>query len=232
MYQFLLLDLDDTILDFHQSEYVAIRQTLSSFHIDPTDEVCKLYSQINLAHWKALERKEITREQLEVSRFEQLFAQLGVCADAAACGALYYENLSAGHYFLPGAEEAVKRLSEKYDLYMVTNGTSKVQHRRIASAGIAPLFRDIFISQEMGADKPDMDFFRNAFARIPDFDPAKAMIVGDSISSDIRGGRNANIATCWINPRGKCAPEHTVPDYQIASITQLEQLLETIKGCC
>lgn len=228
MIEFLLLDLDDTILDFHQSEYVAIRKTLSVFGIDPTDEICDLYSRINLAHWKALERKQITREQLEVSRFEQLFAQLAVDADAAACGQLYYENLSNGHYFLPGAQEAVKRLSQKYALYMVTNGTSKVQHRRIASSGIAPMFRDIFISQEMGADKPDILFFQNAIARIPAFDPEKAMIVGDSISSDIRGGKNAQIATCWINPKGKTAPEHTVPDYQIGSITQLEQLLERI----
>ena len=228
MYQILLLDLDDTILDFHQSEYYAIRKTLRAFGIDPTDDICDLYSRINLAHWKALERKEITRQQLEVSRFEQLFSQLGVSADAAACGMLYYENLSAGHYFLEGAQEAVKKLSGKYRLYMVTNGTSCVQHRRIASSGIAPLFQDIFISQEMGADKPDMVFFENAIARIPDFDATKAMIVGDSISSDIRGGKNAGIATCWINPKGKTAPEHTLPDYQIQSITQLEALLEKL----
>lgn len=228
MIRFLLLDLDDTILDFHEAEYHAIRRTLSAFHIDPTDAVCDLYSKINLAHWKALERKEITREQLETSRFQQLFAQLNVDADAAACGRLYYENLSACHYFLPGAYEAVERLSRKYDLYMVTNGTSKVQHRRISDARLAPLFRDIFISQEMGADKPDMVFFANAFARIPGFDPKQALIVGDSISSDMRGGKNAGIATCWVNPKGKNPPEHTVPDYQIASITQLEELLETL----
>lgn len=228
MIKFLLLDLDDTILDFHQSEYYAIRKTLSSFDIEPTDATCDLYSRINLAHWKALERKEITRQQLEVSRFTQLFAQLGVDKDAVACGKLYYENLSQGHYFLPGAEEAVQALSRKYDLYMVTNGTSKVQHRRIASSGVSKYFRDIFISQEMGADKPDMVFFQNAFARIPDFDPQAAMIVGDSISSDIRGGKNAGIATCWINPLGKQPPDHTVPDHQIGSITQLEQLLESL----
>ena len=228
MIKFLLLDLDDTILDFHQSEYYAIRKTLSAFGIDPTDETCDLYSRINLAHWKALERKEITREQLEVSRFAQLFEKLNVQADAAACGKLYYENLSQGHYFLPGAEEAVQSLSEKYDLYMVTNGTSIVQHRRIASSGIGKYFRDIFISQEMGADKPDMVFFENAIARIPGFDPKLAMIVGDSISSDIRGGKNANIATCWVNPRGKTPPEHTIPDYQIGSITELENLLKGV----
>lgn len=228
MIRFLLLDLDDTILDFHQSEYYAIRKTLRAFDIEPTDPVCELYTKINLAHWKALERKEITREQLEVSRFEQLFEQLNVCRDAAACGKLYYENLSSVHYFLPGAEAAVKRLSQKYELYMVTNGTAKVQHLRIASAGIGHLFRDIFISQEMGADKPDVRFFANAFSRIPGFDPAQAMIVGDSISSDIRGGKNMGIQTCWVNPKKKLPPEHTVPDHQIEDITRLEALLEKL----
>lgn len=228
MIKFLLLDLDDTILDFHQSEYYAIRKTLSAFSVDPTDPVCDLYSRINLAHWKALERKEITREQLETSRFAQLFAQLGVDADPVACGKLYYENLSQGHYFLPGAQEAVQALSKQYELYMVTNGTSIVQHRRIASSGLAPCFRDIFISQEMGADKPDMLFFQNAFARIPDFAPDKAMIIGDSLTSDIRGGKNAGVATCWINPRHKTAPADNQPDHQIESIAQLEGLLKTL----
>ncbi len=228
MIRFLLLDLDDTILDFHQSEYYAIRKTLRAFDVDPTDAVCQLYTKINLAHWKALERKEITREQLEVSRFEQLFSQLDVCRDAAACGRLYYENLSSVHYFLPGAEAAVKELSKKYALYMVTNGTAKVQHSRIASSGIGPYFRDIFISQEMGADKPDVRFFENAFSRIPDFNTEQALIVGDSISSDIRGGKNMGIATCWVNPNHKNPPEHTVPDYQIESIVQLEELLAKI----
>ena len=228
MIKFLLLDLDDTILDFHQSEYYAIRMTLRAFDIDPTDEICALYTKINLAHWKALERKEITREQLEVSRFAELFSHIQTDADPVACGKLYYENLSQGHYFLPGAEAAVASLAEKYPLYMVTNGTSIVQHRRIASSGIGKYFQDIFISQEMGADKPDMVFFQNAFARISDFDPASAMIVGDSTSSDIRGGKNAGIATCWINPKRRSAPADARPDYQIESITQLEALLESL----
>lgn len=228
MIKFLLLDLDDTILDFHQSEYYAIRKTLAAFSIDPTDPVCDLYSRINLAHWKALERKEITREQLETSRFTQLFAQLGVDADPVACGKLYYENLSQGHYFLPGAQEAVQALSKQYELYMVTNGTSIVQHRRIASSGLAPCFRDIFISQEMGADKPDMVFFNNAIARIPDFAPQSAMIVGDSLTSDILGGKQAGIATCWVNPKGAAPRADITPDYEIPSLAQLEELLETI----
>lgn len=228
MIEFLLLDLDDTILDFHKSEYYAIRKTLREFGIDPTDDVCSLYSRINLAHWQALERKEITRDALISSRFVVLFEKLNVKADAQACGIRYMENLSEGHYFIPGAYEAVEQLSGRYKLYLVSNGTTDVQVRRIASANIAAFFREIFISQEIGVDKPDKLFFDRVFARIPDFDPAKAMIVGDSLTSDMRGGKNAGISTCWVNPNHKPHPDDLKPDYQIENITQLQALLETL----
>ena len=228
MIEFLLLDLDDTILDFHIQETVAIRKTLSAVGIEPTDEVCDLYSKINLRHWKMLENGEITRETLAWHRFRELFEALGVDADPHTVSELYWDNLACGHYFLPGAEEAVKALAEKYKLYMVTNGTARVQHSRIASAGLAAYFEEIFISQEIGADKPDKAYFDGCFVKIPGFDREKAMIVGDSLSSDIRGGKNAGIRTCWVNPKGKVAPLENMPDYEIKSIAELEGLLETL----
>ena len=228
MIEFLLLDLDDTILDFHMQESFAIRKTLSSVGITPTDDVCKLYSKINLRHWAMLEKGEITREKLAWHRFWELFEVLGISADPHETSALYWENLACGHYFLPGAEEAVKALAEKYKLYMVTNGTASVQHSRIKSAGLAPYFEKIFISQEIGVDKPATAYFDACFAQIPGFDREKAMIVGDSLGSDIRGGKNAGIRTCWVNPKGKVAPPENMPDYEIKSITELEALLETL----
>ena len=126
MYEFLLIDLDDTILDFHMQEKVAIEKTLSEAGISPTPEACTLYSQINDAHWKRLEKGEITREQVLYGRFEVLFATLGITADAKATANAYKENLGQGHYFLPGAEEAVKALQKKYRLYLVSNGTTSV----------------------------------------------------------------------------------------------------------
>lgn len=228
MFQFLLLDLDDTILDFHKAEHTAIRKTLREFGIDPTDTVCELYRKINLAHWKALEKKLITRHRLMTSRFEQLFAQIGVDSDPVKCGERYMNNLGQEHDFLPGALDAVVALSKKYKLYLASNGTTNVQVQRIADAKIAPYFQDIFISEQMGADKPDKRFFDASFARIPQFDPTKAMIIGDSLSSDIQGGINAGIATCWINPKKKSAPEGMKPDFQLESITQLEALLANL----
>lgn len=228
MIEFLLLDLDDTILDFHMQEHFAIRKTLSAVGVEPTDDVCDLYSKINLRHWSMLEKGEITREKLAWHRFSELFEVLGVEADPHKTSQLYWGNLATGHYFLPGAEETVKALAKKYKLYMVTNGTASVQHSRIASAGLAPYFAGIFISQEIGADKPAKAYFESCFARIPGFAQEKAMIVGDSLSSDIRGGKNAGIATCWVNPKGKIAPAENKPEYEIKSITELEALLETL----
>lgn len=228
MIDLLLLDLDDTILDFKKSEEYGIQKTLRDAGVEPTDAVCTLYSRINKEFWKRLELGQVTREQLMVGRFEELFTQLGVTADAAACSAAYMDNMSSVHFFLLGAEDAVKRLHQKYRLFIVSNGTASAQQRRLTSANLYPYFEQVFISQLVGVNKPDKAFFDRCFARIPNIDPARAMIVGDSLSSDIQGGINAGIRTCWINPAHKTAPEHIQPDYEIEALPQLEALLETL----
>ena len=227
MIEFLFLDLDDTILDFKLAEYKALQGTLREFGIEPTDAVCSRYSQINKLHWEALERGELTRKQVMVGRFETLFRELGVQGDAAACSHRYMENLGEGHDFLPGALEAVERLSRKYKLYAATNGTKTVQTKRIQEADLEQYFENIFISQDIGIEKPALEFFQKCFAQIPGFDPKKAMIVGDSLTSDIQGGINAGMATCWVNPNHKQA-KNIIPDYEIESLAQLEELLNTV----
>lgn len=227
MVEFLFVDLDDTILDFKKAEYVALQKTLRDFGVTPTDAICSRYSVINQQHWEAMERKELTRPQVLLGRFAVLFQELGVTVDAAECARCYTENLSVGHYFLPGAREAVEKLSKKYPLYITSNGTAWVQRRRLESADISRYFRDIFISQEIGFNKPAVEFFEGCFARIPGFDRSKAMIVGDSLSSDILGGKNAGIATCWVNPTHK-SPGNIKPDHEIEALSQLEALLETL----
>ena len=228
MIEFLFLDLDDTILDFHKAEGIAIRKTIADFGVDPIDAVCQRYSVINKAHWERLERKELTREQVLVGRFAVLFQELGVEVDAQACASRYEHNLSIGHYFLPGAEEALERLSKKYRLFLASNGTAKVQAGRLASANISHYFEKIFVSQEIGANKPDIAYFNGCFAQIPDFDPTRAMIVGDSLTSDILGGKNAGIATCWVAPEAAEPRADITPDYRITRLAELEALLERL----
>lgn len=226
MFVFLFLDLDDTILDFQKAEKIALSKTLEGFGLAPTEAVLHRYHLINKAHWEALERKELTREQVLVGRFRTLFEEMGITAEPAAVARTYENNLSVGHFFLPGAEEALARLCKKYKLYLASNGTAKVQAGRLASAGIRPFFQEVFISQELGANKPDRLYFEKCFARIPGFDPKKAIIVGDSLTSDILGGQNAGIATCWVNPHHLPRRENIRVDYEIEALCQLESLLE------
>ena len=227
MFDILFLDLDDTILDFHKAERIAIAATIREFGVEPTEAVLKLYHTINKAHWEMLERGEQTREQILVNRFGVLFRELGVEADAEKCARRYEQNLGQGHYFLPGAEEAVKALSKRYRLFLASNGTASVQHGRMTSAGLYPYFEKVFVSQEVGYNKPSPDYFRVCFAQIPDFARERTMIVGDSLSSDILGGKNAGIATCWVNPEHKKAGE-ICPDYEIEALSQLQALLDSI----
>ena len=228
MYEFLFLDLDDTILDFKKAEFIALSKTLTSLGIEPTAAVLERYHTINIAHWQRLERGELTRDQVLLGRFEVLFRQLGLTASPEACAAGYEHNLGIGHYFLPGAEEAVKRLHQRCRLFLASNGTAAVQDSRLTSAGLYPYFEKVFVSQEVGADKPSRDYFSRCFAQIPGFDPAKAMIVGDSLTSDILGGKNAGIATCWVNTRSLPPDPAIRPDYEIPALSRLEALLDSL----
>ena len=228
MFEFLFLDLDDTILDFQKAEHVALSKTLRGFGLEPTETVLKRYNLINKAHWEALERKELTREQVLVGRFQVLFEEMGISAEPGKVARAYEHNLSIGHWVLPGAEEAVARLSRKYKLYLTSNGTASVQKGRMPSANLDRFFETGFVSQEIGVNKPAVEYFEKCFAQIPGFDKTKAIIVGDSLTSDILGGQNAGIATCWVNPHHKQGRPDIRVDYEIEALSQLEDQLENL----
>ena len=228
MFEFLFLDLDDTILDFRKAERIAIAKTIREFGLEPTDEVLHRYHLINKWHWEQLELGKLTRAEVLENRFGVLFEEFGVRADQAACARAYEHNLSQGHYFLPGAEEAVDRLSKKYRLFLASNGTASVQKGRMTSANLYRFFEEVFVSQEIGHNKPSLEYFEAAFSRIPGFDKSRCLMVGDSLTSDIRGGANAGIKTCWVNPEGLPGREDIRPDYEIQYLHQLEALLENL----
>lgn len=223
-----LFDLDDTLLDFHKAERIAIAKTFKELGIEPTEEVIQLYSKINARQWKRLETGEISREQVLVGRFEILFKELGLDLPSRQAKTLYENYLSQGHYFMPGAEELLKKLQGSYRLFICSNGTAVVQEGRLKSAGISPYFEEIFISEEIGCNKPSPEFFRRCFERIKDFDPERCIIIGDSLSSDILGGINAGIKTCWFNPEHAGRGENIVPDYELGKLEQVPDLLYRI----
>ena len=228
MIEFLFLDLDDTILDFHKAERIALSKTIREFGLEPTEEVLSRYHVINKWHWEQLELGKLTRAEVLENRFGALFAEFGIQADQAACARAYEHNLSIGHYFLPGAEEAVEILSRRYRLFLASNGTASVQKGRMTSANLYRFFEFCFVSQEIGHNKPSREYFEAAFARIPGFDKSKCLMVGDSLTSDIQGGINAGIKTCWINPTHAPGRPDIQPDYEIEALSQLPGLLEAL----
>lgn len=229
MIKYVLLDIDDTLLDFGKAEAAAIKKTFERIGIPATDEVIARYSEINNAQWSALERGELTRQQVLVRRFDILFEELGIKGVPSEMAQASYEYLlGIGHYFIDGAVELLEALKDKYELYIVSNGTACVQDSRLASAGIAPYFKDIFISERIGADKPSREFFDRAFSRVEGFEREKAIIVGDRLSSDILGGINAGITTCWFNPK-RLPPDPNIPaDYEIHALNELPELLKNL----
>lgn len=225
-----LFDLDDTLFDFHKAEKIALTKTLVYFDIDPTEETLALYSTINAAHWKRLELGEISREEVKVGRYRELFKTIGVECDPVKATAYYESMLAIGHYFMPGAPELLEELYGKYRLYIVSNGTAKVQEGRIGSSGIAKYMDGIFISQILDANKPDKQFFDICFAEIPDFLLSETVIIGDSLSSDIKGGINAGITTVWFNHKGIENDSDIKPDYTINELSEVPGLLSQISA--
>ena len=224
----ILLDLDDTLFDFHMAERMALIKTLGTLGIPAAEETVSRYSEINDAQWKLLEQGKILRDELKVRRYRLLFDELDIEADAAEAARIYEKNLGKGHYFMDGAEGTLAALHGRYRLYIVSNGTASVQESRIKSAGIAPLFDGIFISQLIGCNKPSAGFFTYCFERIPDFDRRETVIVGDSLSSDIAGGKNAGITTVWFNPKGIENTSGIIPDHEIAHLLELPALVGTL----
>lgn len=227
MIKTVFLDLDDTLFDFHRSESEAISLTLSHFGIEPTEAVKKRYSQINRSMWEQLELGNMTREEILVRRFELLFAELGVDVCGMDARRTYEWELGSSYFYIDGAQELLSELSAKYDLYLMSNGTAAVQDRRIAASGIAKYFKGLFISEKIGYNKPSREFFERCFAKIPDFDRESAIIIGDSLSSDIQGGINAGIKTCHYNPAG-VKKDGPTPDYTVNTFEELPGLLDKL----
>ena len=226
--RFLLLDLDDTLLDFGASEADGLQKTLRSVGIEPTEEIVRRYSEINDAQWKLLELGKLTRTEVKRRRFALLFEWLGVERVVEAVRLYYEKVLGETHVFYEGAEQFLKDVHGKYRLYIVSNGTTAVQNGRIASAGIADYFDGIFLSEEIGYVKPQRAFFDVCFSKIPGFDASDAIILGDSLTSDIQGGINAGITTCWFNPKGKEGRADIHPDYEVRSLSEFVALLKKI----
>lgn len=222
-YRFLLMDLDDTLLDFKQAEAHALSDLLHQWQVACDEEVISTYHMYNDRCWKALERGEITKERLQTKRFEDFLAHYHLPLDPVDAGQRYAKALSRYGIVFPGALSLVRQLAKRYELYAITNGIAMVQAGRIVSSGLAPYFKQVFVSEEAGAAKPEKAYFDYVAQKIPGFVKEEALIIGDSLSSDIQGGIHAGIDTFWYNP-GK-ATASLKPTYEAASLEEVQRLL-------
>ncbi len=221
-YTTLLFDLDDTLMDFGRAEENAINKLFQKYGIPATDENRQLYIDMNKAKWAALERGEITRKELFTTRFSEFFSSLGIVADGIRANDEYIGFLSEGSFIIDGALEVCKRLSEKYTLYIITNGAERAQRGRLTDSPLLQYFKGVFVSEKIGCDKPKKEFFDYVFAHINETDKSKVLVIGDSLYSDIAGAVNYGLDSCWLNKGEKSDSEAT---YQIKRLEDLYNFL-------
>ena len=228
MFKVILWDVDATLLDFEKAEEAGIRGCFAKFSLgECTDEMLEAYKVMNRRYWQMLEKGEIEKPVLLVKRFEDFLNAYGLDASVAAgFNELYQILLGDTVVFYDHALETVQTLKGKVLQCAVTNGTKVAQDRKLKNSGLDKEFDHIFISEVVGIEKPNKEFFDAVFAKIGEFSGDEVLIVGDSLTSDIQGGVNAGIRTCWFNPKGAENTSILKPDYEI---TDVAKVLEIVK---
>lgn len=222
----LLFDADNTLLDFSKTEEFAFCETMKRHGYPCHSEIKKIYDEINHGLWKQYEREEITREQVVFTRFGKLFEQIGIDGDGVLFEQEYQDMLSRGSFVIDGAMPLLAKVRRAgCQCYIVTNGVAKTQHRRLKESGIIRYMDDVFISEELGCAKPSKLFFDKVFAAIGEQKRKNAIIIGDSLTSDILGGNYAGITACWYNPNHLVNETQAVVDYEVAHLKELYDIL-------
>jgi HAD superfamily (subfamily IA) hydrolase, TIGR02254 len=223
MYKYLFFDADDTVFDFRKAERLALSELFPRFGIADTEENHRLYVKENDACWKELEKGLMDAEELKSERFVRFFRLIGCKGDAKKAGEEQLLFLSHHGCLLNGAKETLSLLKERgYRLFLITNGYREVQRGRLEDAALLPFFEQVFISQELGVSKPDPAFFHYIDKRLS-YDKKEALIIGDSLSSDIELGLRVGIDTCFVNRKHIATDK---PKFQIESIVELLSLLD------
>lgn len=227
MIKVVLWDIDGTLLDFEKAEYQAIKKCFEIFHLgECTDDMIARYSMINKKYWERLERKEITKPEVLVGRFEEFFATENIITDCAADFNKEYQlRLGDTICFCDDSYELVQGLKGRIKQYAVTNGTKVAQDKKLDKSGMIDLFDEVFISEEVGVEKPDVHFFEHIWECIGQYKPEEVIIVGDSLTSDMQGGNNAGILCCWYNPKGLANDKGLKIDYEIDNLQKILDII-------
>lgn len=220
-----LLDADGTLLDFDEAERQGVREVLKKQGVEPAAELENRYHDINLKYWKLFETGVIEKAEIFRGRYKEFFETLGMQVDVEAVERQYREVLDSCSALIPDALEVCTYLKGRYTLYIVTNGVASTQYRRLKDSGLEPYFENVFVSETVGSQKPQKAYFDYCLDRIGERDLSRILIVGDSLSSDIQGGKNAGIKTCWVNLDGKELEETIHPDYEVRTLRELKEIL-------
>ncbi len=223
-YTTLLFDLDHTLLDSDESERQAYAHTMATIGLDDSGAHFDRYVTINREMWRCVEAGDIQPAHVRHRRFERFIAELDLDADANEMADAFVWGLAHYGDLYPGAREVLGTLSKTATLAVVTNGLTYVQRTRIDRLDLGAFFHTVTISEEVGATKPRQEIFDITFERLGEPDRSSALMIGDSLTSDIAGGRNYGIDTCWYNPHGTQRPDGTQIDHEIASLGELTDI--------
>ena len=225
----ILWDVDATLLDFLAAEKAAIKKLFQVIDLgECTDAMIGRYSKINRSYWERLERGELTKPDVLVGSFREFFETVGLCSDVAeAFNERYQLCLGDTIVFRDDSYEIVKSLRGRVKQYVVSNGTVVAQEKKLRLSGLGELMDGIFLSEAVGVEKPNVEFFERMFGNIDLVEKDQVLIVGDSLTSDIRGGNNAGIKTCWYNPDHKERYADVKIDYEIADLHEIYDIIGT-----
>lgn len=225
-YEVILFDADETLFDFKKSEREAFKNTMLNFNIEYDENYhLKIYKEINTGIWKEFEQGLITQEKLKTERFKRLSDKLNISFDEINFAKSYMEHLADASFLFDDSMDLIENLNKSYKLSIVTNGLTSVQDKRIRQSNIAKYFDAIIISEEILISKPDPKIFEHTLKHMNFFDKSKVLMVGDSLTSDIQGGINFGIDTCWYNPNKVKNETSIKPTYEISSFDELKALL-------
>lgn len=229
-FDILLWDLDGTVNDFLVTENYAIKKGFKRLNLGKcTDEMVNRYSKINISYWEKLERGEMSKKDILTERFKEFFREYNIPEEfAETFNDNYQIDLGDKLVFIDGALEVLQKIKSdgKIRQFVVTNGLVANQKRKLEGPELSPIFEYAFISDEVGFEKPTIEFFNKVFEKIGNVPKNRFLIIGDSLTSDIRGGNNAGIKTCWFNPSGKKNTKNVTVDYEISDLRQILNIIE------